>query len=152
MTFTIAERLALGCLRRLTHGSVADIAVPPVGRPVELPGRGTTYVVDLPGPTPDAPTLLLTHGIATTGPLTWFAVLQDLNAHYRVVTFDQRWHGAGIRSRRFRLRLRPLDMLHNRTRFRLNDRLRHRHGFFQRLSLRLGRRWRCRDGRRRRRR
>lgn len=103
MTFTIAERLALGCLRRLTHGSVADIAVPPVGAPVELPGRGTTYVVDLPGPTPEAPTLLLTHGIATTGPLTWFAVLEDLSAHYRVVTFDQRWHGRGIASPTFSL-------------------------------------------------
>ena len=49
-------------------------------RAVDLPGRGTTHVLDLPGPTPDAPTLLLMHGIATTGPLTWFSVLEELRA------------------------------------------------------------------------
>ena len=43
------------------------------------------------------------HGIATTGPLTWFSVLDDLRQRYRVVTFDQRWHGRGIRSEEFTL-------------------------------------------------
>jgi len=43
------------------------------------------------------------HGIATTGPLTWFSVLDELQRSYRVVTFDQRWHGRGIRSESFTL-------------------------------------------------
>ncbi|MFN7149606.1 MAG: alpha/beta fold hydrolase [Microthrixaceae bacterium] len=60
-------------------------------------------MLDLPGPTPQAPSLLLMHGIATTGPLTWFSVLDELRRRYRVVTFDQRWHGRGIRSENFTL-------------------------------------------------
>ena len=43
------------------------------------------------------------HAIATTGPLTWFTVVDELRKQYRVVTFDQRWHGRGIRSAEFRL-------------------------------------------------
>src|SRR5215211_3597747 len=35
----------------------------PTGRIVELPGRGSTYVVDS-GPVADAPTFILLHGIA----------------------------------------------------------------------------------------
>ncbi|GAB3857072.1 hypothetical protein GCM10028801_15130 [Nocardioides maradonensis] len=103
MTFQLVGRYALAGFRRLTEDAVPDVAVPPAGVPLELPGRGTTYVVDLPGPTPDAPVLLLMHGIATTGPLTWFAVLAELAERYRVVTFDQRWHGRGIRSGTFSL-------------------------------------------------
>lgn len=90
-------------LRLLADQATPDVPVPPAGRAVDLPGRGTTHVLDLPGPTPDAPVLLLMHGIATTGALTWFTVLEDLRAQYRVVTFDQRWHGRGIRSAEFRL-------------------------------------------------
>jgi len=90
-------------LRKLGDGAVPDVPVPPAGRAVDLPGRGTTHVLDLSGPTPDAPTLLLMHGIATTGPLTWFSVLEELRQRYRVVTFDQRWHGRGIRSESFTL-------------------------------------------------
>lgn len=90
-------------LRGLTDGVVPDVAVPPAGRALDLPGRGKTHVVDLPGPTPDAPVVLLMHGIATTGSLTWFSVLEELSRTYRVVTFDQRWHGRGIRSDRFAL-------------------------------------------------
>lgn len=74
----------------------------PPGRMVELPGRGTTYVVDVPGPTPDAPTALLLHGLACTGYLCWFATIGELSSTHRVVTLDQRWHGRGIMSPRFR--------------------------------------------------
>lgn len=74
----------------------------PEGRLLELPGRGRTYVADIPGP-PDAPTLILLHGTATTAMLNWFPALATLAEHYRVVLFDQRWHGRGIRSSRFRL-------------------------------------------------
>jgi pimeloyl-ACP methyl ester carboxylesterase len=80
-----------------------DIEVPPAGRPVELPGRGRTQVIDIPGPSPDAPVVLLLHGIFTNGPLTWFSVLGALAQHYRVITFDQRWHGRGIASPAFNL-------------------------------------------------
>ena len=90
-------------VRRTTGGFVPDIAVPPHAQPLDLPGRGTTHVLDLSGPAPDAPVLLLMHGIATTGPLTWFSVLDELRDSYRVVTFDQRWHGRGIRSENFSL-------------------------------------------------
>lgn len=75
----------------------------PEGRMLELPGRGRTFVVDAPGPTPDAPTVVLLHGLACTAYLCWFQVFAPLAATHRVVALDQRWHGRGIRSERFRL-------------------------------------------------
>lgn len=99
----VTARAGVWALRGLTSGVVPDVPVPPPARAVDLPGRGSTHVLDLPGPTPDAPVVLLMHGIATTGSLTWFTVLADLAEHYRVVTFDQRWHGRGIPSERFAL-------------------------------------------------
>lgn len=73
----------------------------PVGAVVELPGRGSTYVVD----TGDAakPPLLLLHPLACTGLLGWYPSLPVLRERYRLVIFDQRWHGQGIRSPRFHL-------------------------------------------------
>jgi pimeloyl-ACP methyl ester carboxylesterase len=70
---------------------------------VELPGRGTTYVTDTPGPSPDAPTIVLLHALACTGLLTWFPAIEPLSRRYRVVTLDQRWHGQGIQSEEFSL-------------------------------------------------
>ena len=100
----MATRLAfVHALRLAADHATPDVPIPPATREITLPGRGTTHVLDLPGPTPDAPVLLLMHGIATTGPLTWFTVLDDLRRDYRVVTFDQRWHGRGIRSAQFLL-------------------------------------------------
>lgn len=76
----------------------------PAGRPVDLPGRGTTFVRELPGPTPDAPAVLLLHGWTVTAALNWFRVYEPLAAHYRVVSLDHRGHGRGIRDKRtFRL-------------------------------------------------
>ena len=74
----------------------------PEGRMVELPGRGRTFVVDVPGPE-GAPTLVLLHALVCTGYLAWHPVLEELSGSYRVVVLDQRWHGRGIRSPRFRL-------------------------------------------------
>ena len=74
----------------------------PAGRALELPGRGTTCVIDVPGP-PGAPTLILLHALGCTAALSWFPSIQELSKHYRVVTFDQRWHGRGIRSPEFKL-------------------------------------------------
>ena len=88
----------------------ALVQVPPVpdlppGRVVELSGRGRTFVVDTGAPPgrPNAPPLILLHALGCTGLLTWYPSLPALAARYRVITFDQRWHGRGIRSPHFRL-------------------------------------------------
>ncbi|WP_107654947.1 alpha/beta fold hydrolase [Nocardia suismassiliense] len=86
-------------LRRFAR-RVPDIAEVPGGRLVELPGRGRTYVVDIAGPA-GAPTLVLLHGTGCTAYLNWFPALAALAERYRVILFDQRWHGRGIRSERF---------------------------------------------------
>ena len=88
-------------LRRVLP-SPPPIASVPEGHVVDLPGRGCTFVVDVPGPTKDAPTIVLLHALGCTAYLSWVATLGELSQHYRVVTFDQRWHGRGIRSPRFR--------------------------------------------------
>ncbi len=72
------------------------------GVPLELPGRGRTCVIDMAGP-PGAPTLILVHALATTAALSWYPSMPALAAHYRVIAFDQRWHGRGIRSESFSL-------------------------------------------------
>ncbi|HEX4978189.1 MAG TPA: alpha/beta hydrolase, partial [Nocardioides sp.] len=86
-------------VRRLVHLPPTPI---PQGYVLELPGRGRTYVTDVPGP-PGAPTVLLLHAVGCTGMLTWFRTVEALSTRYRVVTFDQRWHGRGISSERFSL-------------------------------------------------
>lgn len=75
----------------------------PEGRYVELPGRGRVYVTDVPGPTADAPVVVLLHALSTTAALAWYPVLGEVAKDHRVIAFDQRWHGRGIRSRHFRL-------------------------------------------------
>jgi diacylglycerol O-acyltransferase len=77
----------------------------PLGSVLDLPGRGSTYVVDTGAP-PDGrnrPVLVLLHALACTGVLTWYPAITQLRKHYRVIAFDQRWHGQGIRSSAFRL-------------------------------------------------
>jgi 3-oxoadipate enol-lactonase len=82
--------------------AVAPVGRLPTGRVVELPGRGTTYVVDS-GPSAEGPTFVLLHAVACTGLLTWYPSLELMRGFGRVVVFDQRWHGSGITSPRFRL-------------------------------------------------
>jgi pimeloyl-ACP methyl ester carboxylesterase len=78
------------------------IQVPP-GREVELPGRGTMFVREHPGP-PGAPTLFLLHAFAATGGINWFTAFQPLAGRFRIIAPDQRGHGRGLRtSARFRL-------------------------------------------------
>ncbi|RNL80432.1 alpha/beta fold hydrolase [Nocardioides marmorisolisilvae] len=82
---------------------VPEVVVPK-GRWLDLPGRGRTWLTDIPGPTPDAPAVILLHAVGCTGLLTWFPVIEQLSAKYRVVIFDQRWHGRGIMSEHFSIR------------------------------------------------
>jgi len=75
----------------------------PVGRRIELPGRGTTFVRYVEGPV-NAPTLLLLHGWLASGGLNWFHTFEVLSKHFNLLAVDMRGHGRGIRSgRRFRL-------------------------------------------------
>lgn len=75
----------------------------PPGRPLAVPGRGRVFVRDLPGPE-GAPTVVLLHGWTATADLNWFNVYEPLAQRFRVVAFDHRGHGRGLRTRRrFRL-------------------------------------------------
>lgn len=85
-------------LRDLVH--LPDFEVPP-GRWIELPRRGRTWLTDIPGPSDDAPAIVLLHAVGCTGLLTWFPVIEELSRTHRVVVFDQRWHGRGIVSDHF---------------------------------------------------
>ena len=103
--------LALATSGRLARAPRCDDI--PAGRIVELPGRGSTYLVDTgpppaaahrwPGDAAPAPTVVLLHALACTGLLTWYPSIAALRSRYRVVTFDQRWHGQGICSPSFSL-------------------------------------------------
>jgi pimeloyl-ACP methyl ester carboxylesterase len=76
----------------------------PDGQRLDLPKRGRTWIRDLAGPTPDAPAVVLLHGLGATGLLNWFPSLDALRRTHRVVTIDHRGHGRGIPPRiRFRL-------------------------------------------------
>lgn len=74
----------------------------PPGRPIELPGRGVTFVREAAGPA-GAPTLLLLHGLAATGGLNWFTAFPVLTRHFHVLAMDNRGHGRGIRATRFQI-------------------------------------------------
>jgi pimeloyl-ACP methyl ester carboxylesterase len=87
-------------LRRRVYLPYARI---PAGRMVELPGRGSTYVTDTPGPGSDSPTIVLLHALGCTGLLTWYPAIEPLSKRFRVVTLDLRWHGRGIQSEEFSL-------------------------------------------------
>ena len=83
---------------------VPEVDVPP-GRWLDLPGRGRTWLTDVPGPEPDAPSgdpaarrrLHRPAHLVPGGP-------GAAPGRYRVVVFDQRWHGRGIVSEHFSIR------------------------------------------------
>ncbi|MEY2475941.1 MAG: hypothetical protein QOG87_1256 [Actinomycetota bacterium] len=68
----------------------------PPGWCIDIPDRGTAFVCDVPGPTDDAPTLFLLHGMACTAYLNWFPAIEALRQKYRLVMMDMRGHGRGI--------------------------------------------------------
>ena len=70
---------------------------------LELEGRGRIRVVEYKGPV-GAPTLMLLHGLAATGPLNWSTAFTELAERYHVLAVDHRGHGQGIQTRRFRLK------------------------------------------------
>ena len=75
----------------------------PAGRWIELPDEGRLFVREIGGP-PGAATLILLHGWTATSDLNWFPSFRSLGTRFRVVAFDHRGHGRGLRTRRrFRL-------------------------------------------------
>jgi diacylglycerol O-acyltransferase len=97
----------LGLLATGRIARVAPCVDVPSGSVVELPGRGSTYLVDTGEPElPNGrtrPPLILLHALACTGLLTWYPAITALRARHRIITFDQRWHGQGIFSEKFSL-------------------------------------------------
>jgi pimeloyl-ACP methyl ester carboxylesterase len=80
----------------------SDLPIP-LGRRIELPGRGTTFVRELAGPA-GAPTLVLLHGWMASGGTNWYRVFDAAARHFRIVAPDLRGHARGLRSwRRFTL-------------------------------------------------
>jgi pimeloyl-ACP methyl ester carboxylesterase len=71
----------------------------PIGRRVELPNRGTTFVRQVEGP-PGAPTVLLLHGWLASAGLNWYQAFDELRPRFNVVAPDLRGHGRGLRTRR----------------------------------------------------
>lgn len=87
------------------HDDAATFPTPgmPEGRELVLPGRGSTFVREVPGP-PGAQTVLLLHGWTVDSALNYFAAYPALGERFRVVALDHRGHGRGIRNgRRFTL-------------------------------------------------
>lgn len=98
------------------HGSghnEVDIFSPvlPPARFVDLPDRGTIMVRDFGPARPDeqrdasdTPVIVLLHGWTATADLNWFRCYGTLGERYRVISFDHRGHGTGLRSKKpFRL-------------------------------------------------
>ena len=88
----------------LPHSELTILSpVLPPARFVELPGRGTVMVRDFGGP-PGAPVVALLHGWTATADLNWFRCYGMLGEHFRVIAFDHRGHGTGLRTKKaFRL-------------------------------------------------
>jgi 3-oxoadipate enol-lactonase len=74
----------------------------PVARPIDLPA-GRVMLRELPGPH-GAPAIVLLHGLGVTADINFHRCYQTLGERFRVLAFDHRGHGDGIRTRRpFRL-------------------------------------------------
>jgi 3-oxoadipate enol-lactonase len=75
----------------------------PPARFVDLDERGTIIVRDF-GGAPGAPVLVLLHGWTATADLNWFKCYGGLGERFRIIAFDHRGHGTGVRTKKpFRL-------------------------------------------------
>ena len=88
-------------VRRAELRSVREFQLP-AGRRVPLAGGGVAFVREV-TTTPDAPPVVLLHGIATTSGLMWFAAMSQLAESFRVLAPDLRGHGRSVCDGRFRL-------------------------------------------------
>lgn len=80
----------------------ARLPLPATDHTLDLPGHGRLVVRDLGGP-PDAPAVLLLHGLGATARLNWGPCFRPLADHFRVLSLDHRGHGSGLRTSHFRL-------------------------------------------------
>ena len=101
MTKELIADLGSKARRKIRDAAHIPYVEIPEGRWFDIPRRGRTWLTDIPGPTPDAPAIVLLHAVGCTGMLTWFTCIEQLRQRYRVVIFDQRWHGRGIISEHF---------------------------------------------------
>ena len=82
--------------------AVTGRPVPPDARTVSL-RAGDVQLRDFAGPA-GAPTIVLLHGWSATADINFYRCYQPLAGRFRVLAFDQRGHGDGIRTTRpFRL-------------------------------------------------
>ena len=70
----------------------------PDTRPIDLPA-GRVSLRELPGPA-GAPTIVLLHGLGVTADINFYRCYSSLGERFRVLAFDHRGHGDGIRTRR----------------------------------------------------
>ena len=63
----------------------------------------SVWAYDVPGPAPDAPAVVLLHGLGVTSHLNWRPSYAALAREFRVVAVDLRGHGRGGRGERFTL-------------------------------------------------
>ncbi|MDV7999754.1 alpha/beta hydrolase [Rhodococcus sp. IEGM 1408] len=72
-----------------------DMSLLPAGKMVTLADDVVTRLYDT-GEEHLTPVVLL-HGMAATGMLNWYQTFQRLRGEYRLIAFDQRWHGRGFK-------------------------------------------------------
>ena len=82
-------------------GTPADPPAPelPPSTIIDLAGLGDVEVREVPGPA-GAPTVILIHGWTASADINFFTCYRTLGEHVRVIAFDQRGHGGGLRTRR----------------------------------------------------
>ena len=86
------------------ENEASDLADPPApelppSTTLDLAGLGDVEVREVPGP-PGAPTVILIHGWTASADINFFTCYRALGEHVRVIAFDQRGHGGGLRTRR----------------------------------------------------